>query len=473
MRALFVTNQLKTPFYSLWARRMAESGVEIFWISIGPRWTDYLLKEGWARSTILDLSPFGPRWTAPFTSTADQRSRLEHIDRHAEIGLKEALIMDRELSLRRGWDIEAYGQVTSLEIERFVLENDIQFSFGEDTWAPEIITSAVMHANSRHFHAPSTIRLPSERFAFFRGVFQKRVDVLCDQPREEHRSLAREALKRLRDRGERPYYFALNMNQNRPRPWWLNEAWQAIAGRSEMRFDHTQPPLHTRVVRRLISIWHAARVMRSGVFETTPATNERPFLLFLLQKKVESSLDVIGAPYSNQLEVVRALTRLLPFGWEIWVKEHPNAIGEQSIADYKNYKRLPGLRLIDPFADTHDLLSRADLTASISGTACMEAGLLGRPAITIAEMFFDKVLLRNGFDPYGASHADFASIISEAKAMISHPDDRKSEDHLAWNIAQSFPGVISDPSNLPSASNPENVRNVADATVSFMRRFSG
>jgi hypothetical protein len=472
LRALFVTNQLKTPFYSLWASRMAASGVEIFWISTGQRWTDYLLNQNWSRSTILDLSRLGPSWTTPFTPTADQRSRLERIDRHAEIGLKEALIMDRELSLRRGWDIEAYGQTTALEIERFVLDNGIQFAFGEDTWAPEIITSAVMHANGRYFHAPSTIRLPSERFAFFPGVFQKRIDVFCDNPLEEHRSIAREAINKLRHRGERPYYFALNMNQNRLRSWWLDEAWQSIARRSEMRFDHTQPPIYTRVARRLVSIWHAARVMRSDLFETPPATHERPFLLFLLQKKVESSLDVIGAPYSNQLEVVRALTRLLPFGWEIWVKEHPNAIGEQSLADYRSYKRLPGLRLIDPFADTHGLLCRADLTVSISGTACLEAGLLGRPAITIAEMFFDKVLLRNGFDPFNASYADFAAIVDEARTTMSPQHDERSEEHLAWTIAQSFPGVISDPSNLPSASTPENVRNVADATVSFMRRLS-
>ena len=468
MRALFVTNLLKTPFYSRWARRMTESGVEIFWISTGQRWTDTLLNEGWARSTILDLSLFGPRWIVPFTPTAEQQSRLERIERNAEIGLKNALIMDREIAFR-GWNIEAYGQIAALEIERFVLDNDIQFSFGEDTWVPEIITSAVMHANSRYFHAPHTIRIPSERFAFFPGIFQKRIDAFGGQPSGDDRSKARTVLANLRERGERPYYFALNMNQNRLRPWWLNEASRAILRSSEARFDHTQPPLHTRIARRLISIRHGTRISRSDVFETPPAQNERPFVLFLLQKQPESSVDVIGAPYTNQYEIIRALTRLLPIGWEIWVKEHPNAIGDRSLSDYRGLKRLPGLRLIDPFADTHHLLSRAGLTVSISGTACLEAGLLGRPAITIAEMFFDKILVRNGFDPFRASHADFARALTEAQAMVSHPDERRSEDYLAWNVAQSFPGVISDPANLPATVAAENVQNVAAATVSFMR----
>ncbi|OKO76725.1 hypothetical protein AC629_32465 [Bradyrhizobium sp. NAS80.1] len=208
------------------------------------------------------------------------------------------------------------------------------------------------------------------------------------------------------------------------------------------------------------------------MFESEPTTNDRPFALFLLQKQPESSVDVIGAPYTNQHEVIRALTRLLPLRWEIWVKEHPNAVGDRSLADYRDFKRLPGLRLIDPRADTHRLIARAALTISISGTACLEAGLLGRPAITIAEMFFSNILLRNGFDPFAASHTDFGVIIDEAKAMTSRRDYSRSEDFLAWNVAQSFPGVISDPSNLPSTSAPANVQKVADATISFMRRLA-
>ena len=120
----------------------------------------------------------------------------------------------------------------------------------------------------------------------------------------------------------------------------------------------------------------------------------------------------------------------------------------------------------------HRLLSRAGLTVSISGTACLEAGLLGRPAVTIADMFFDKVLLRNGFNPFQANHADFAAVIDEATAMISRQDDGKIEDYLAWNVAQSFPGLISDPANMPSSTDQENVRNVADATMMLLQQLS-
>jgi hypothetical protein len=472
VRALFVTNQLKTEFYSPWARGMETAGADIFWISTGERWTGYLLGQGWDRSRILDLSGLGSRWTIPFRPTAEQQSRVQRIDQGAEIGLKNALIMDRELALNPGWDIEAYGQIVALEIERFVLDHDIRFAFGEDTWAPEIITSAVMHANGRHFHAPHTIRIPSERFAFFPGVFQKRIDVFCEQPNGEHRAIARQALEDLRERGQRPYYFALNMNQNRLRKHWLKEAQQAIMRPAATQFDHTLPSLRTRVGRRLASVLSGTLAKRQRTFEKPPETAERPFALFLLQKQPESSVDVIGAPFTDQYEIIQALTRLLPIGWEMWVKEHPNAIGDRSIAYYRNLRRLPGIRLIDPFADTHRLIARAGLTVSISGTACLEAGLLGKPAITIAEMYFDRVLLRNGFNPFQASHGDFARVVAEAAAMTGSQADSGIEDYLAWNVAQSFPGIISDPANVPSVTHPENVRSVADATIRFLQRLS-
>jgi hypothetical protein len=472
VRALFVTNQRKTEFYSPWARRMEASGAEIFWISVGERWTNYLVRQGWDRSRILDLSRLASRWTKAFVPTGEEKSRIERIDQRAEIGLKNALMMDRELGLISDWNIEAYGQTVALEIEHFVLENDIRFAFGEDTWAPEIITSAVMQANDRHFHAPHTIRIPSERFAFYRGVFQKRMEVFLEKPEDTHRAIARQTLRNLRERGERPYYFALNMKPNRLRKHWLEELYHAVAQPSTAGFDHTVPSLRTRFTRRLTSGMFGALAKRFAAFEAPPATNDRPFALFLLQKQPESSVDVIGSPFTDQYEVVRALNRLLPFGLEMWVKEHPNAIGDRSLAYYRDLKRLPGVRLLDPHADTHSLMSRAGLTISISGTACLEAGLLGMPAITIAEMYFDEILLRNGFNPFQANHADFAQIVDEAAIMKASPLDAGIEDYLAWNVAQSFPGFISDPANMPSITSEENVRNVADATMILLQQLS-
>jgi hypothetical protein len=472
VRALFVTNQRKTEFYSAWARAMEKSGAKIFWISVGERWTQYLLSAGWNPACILDLSRLGPRWKKAFAPSTEEKKRVEHIDQCAEISLKNALIMDRELGLIADWNIESYGQIVALEIERFVLENDIGFAFGEDTWAPEIITSAVMQANGRHFHAPHTIRVPSQRFAFFPGIFQKRVDVLCDRPDEQHRAIARQALADLHTRGERPYYFSLNMNQNRLRKYWLYEAWRAITQASTEQFDQTLPSLRSRIERRLVSIASGAIAKWSESFAPAPTASDRPFALFLLQKQPESSVDVIGSPFTNQYEVIKALTRLLPFGWQMWVKEHPNAIGDRSLAYYRDLKRLPGVQLIDPFADTHALLSRAALTITISGTASLEAALMGRPAITIAEMYFGGLLLRNGFDPFSANHRDFVRLIGETESMRCCPPSDTIEEQLAWLIAQSFPGVISDPANLPSVTGGDNVQRVADATMAMLRQLS-
>ena len=171
-RALFVTNQLKTEFYDAVARRMAQLGAEMFWISVSERWTQFLLSKGWPRAKILSLPDFGPEWSQPYTPTEEDKARIARIEATGEASFKNVLIMDRELNKRPGLETEAYVYVVTREIEKFVRANDIRFGFGEPTWAPEMIASLVLEANGGRYYMHHSIRVPSERIGFFRGIFQ-------------------------------------------------------------------------------------------------------------------------------------------------------------------------------------------------------------------------------------------------------------------------------------------------------------
>src|SRR4051795_9495012 len=120
MRCLFVTNQRKTEFYEPLARRMAERGVQVYWISVSARWTRYLTEKGWMRDHILSLEDFGPEWERNAPPSAEAYARAERIEALCETGLKNTLIMDRELSKRRGASVESYIHVVAREIEGFV-----------------------------------------------------------------------------------------------------------------------------------------------------------------------------------------------------------------------------------------------------------------------------------------------------------------------------------------------------------------
>jgi hypothetical protein len=145
------------------------------------------------------------------------------------------------------------------------------------------------------------------------------------------------------------------------------------------------------------------------------------------------------------------------------VKEHPSGLGCRSLADYRRFKQIPGVRLIDPNADTFSLIRRAWLVASVSGTACFEAGVLGVPAITFAPMYFAGVLAAPVIDPKSLSPTALAEV---AAAYGSRSDDEKraAAEHLIANIlASSTPALVSDPISNPACMGAENLEALAQA----------
>ncbi len=470
MHALFVTNQHKTEFYSAVAGRMRDQGAAISWISVSERWTRYLIEQSWSAAAILSLPRFGEEWSQPLALTAADRARVARLELAGETSLKNILIMDRELNKQPGATTEAYAAVVSREIERFVVARGVTHGFGEPTWAPEMIASEVLRAHGCGYYMHHTLRIPSARFGFYRGIFHNDLAHIAT-PTDAHRTMAHDVMRAVRTRGERPYYFARNMNPQRFRAHWVDEAVAAVVRPEEARFDHTVPGLATRSVRRIRARYRAEQTQRANLFERAPADgHDRPFLLIMLHKQPESSVDVFGNGRNNQLELVRALTRLMPFEWEVWVKEHGHALGDRSRAYYRELKALPGVRLIDPAEDTMALIRRAGLVGSVAGTGCMEAGVLGIPAFTFARMFFSPILLADDVDPFALDPAAMRALLNRAAAWRADTaKDASIAAFLADIIAQSFEGLISDPLSDPACLEAANIERVAAATLALMR----
>jgi hypothetical protein len=473
MRAVFVTNQHKTAFYSAVAIAMREAGVPVTWISVSQRWTKYLIENGWPETDILSLPRFGGEWSSPPTLTDEDKARLARIEATAEAGFKNILIMDRELSKRPGLETQGYIPVVVREIERFIVEKGITHGFGEPTWAPEMLTSEVLRAHGRGYYMAHPIRVPSTRIGFYEGIFH---DALVEtaEPTTADRDIARAAIEAIAERGERPYYFAKNMNPQRFRSHWLGEAALALRRANDAAYDHTVPSLLTRSRRRLLARKRAADVQRAKMFVEPRTEAASPYVLVLLHKQPEASVDVFGNALSNQLEVIKALVRILPFDCEVWVKEHGHAIGDRPLTAYEGLATLPNVRLIAPTADTFKLIAGAALTASVAGTACMEAGIMGYPAITFGRVFFAPVLVADGVNPFAMNQGDMDSLLERAQAFRADPGRaRRVEDFITWCVAQSAEGLVSDPLSNPECLDPTNVARVAAAVCSLMRATAG
>ena len=92
----------------------------------------------------------------------------------------------------------------------------------------------------------------------------------------------------------------------------------------------------------------------------TQINDQSPFVYFPLHIEQEQVL-LISAPfYTNQIEIIRHVTKSLPVGYKLFVKEHPvmSTRGWRSISEYKEIMQIPNVVLIHPSLKSENLIKK-------------------------------------------------------------------------------------------------------------------
>jgi hypothetical protein len=452
MNIAFITNYEKTIYFHRIACRLEAEGHRVFWIAPSNHWAQWLRGEGVADSSIIDLTRFARAWQDGSTSDADRR-RLVDIEDRTALRFNDVTLMDRLLRLKSPEVVTAYYAVMTQEIGSFLEDHNIAVVFGEQTFGVEIVTSMLCTVQNRALLVPHPVRVPSKRIGFFRGHLQAQLAEYRDVD-ATYLQAATEFLSHFRANRPRPEYFDRYNKPPMPRGNWPAKLLKHI--RLDLRdpFDETHFSARWLLKKRSSEVLNAIAHRVEKPYWVPPQSARRPFVLFPLHRQPESSIDVLASRASNQVEVVRALARTLPATHDLYVKEHPNGLGDRSRRELCEFRAIPSVKLVDPAVSSFALLDTADLVIAISGTAAYEAALLGRRAATIANMFFGSILLANEVNPYEDSVAD----------LLRRPGSTTDEERVAFLakvFANSFEGLIDNPNFTPNVLDDANIKSVA------------
>jgi hypothetical protein len=310
---------------------------------------------------------------------------------------------------------------------------------------------------------PTTVRIPDDRFAFIDAYPHKILEIA--PVTDDDRRWAAQFLEEWTNKPRRPIFSQLIASPFVFKSYWWEELAAATLRRRQDKNDMTLWPMLPRIRFRARIAFNRIAIGRGGLFHDSK--REQRFVLFGLHQQPEASIDVLGAFNSNQEHFIEQLSRLLPSTHELWVKEHKDAMGTRSRGWLKKVARLPNVRLIDPAESTFDLIRRADLVATITGTPAYEAALLGTPAATAGSVFFSDLVSING-DTYPTPRN------WPIQDVLENPPDKaamraRATEYLAWVHAQSFPGRPFDRISVPDASRTnENLDREADAFDRFL-----
>lgn len=234
----------------------------------------------------------------------------------------------------------------------------------------------------------------------------------------------------------------------------------------------TYTPAKTLTIHYIRSLKAYRRLKgRSGkrVFDVRTETQlPKDFVYFPLQVTPEASIDVQCPYFADQRRAIDLLLLNLPAHWYLVVKEHPAMRGLRSPKLYADLKTRASLLLADYDLPGRALVERARVTVSVTGTSCLEAFLLGRPALQLGRSFFSPWI--STFDSFDGlketlvAAAGRAPTIDEAVDLVAR----------VFTIGRHFllyPPT--DPYLGPAAvMNRDNLRRLVDAVVEHVSEES-
>ncbi len=156
-----------------------------------------------------------------------------------------------------------------------------------------------------------------------------------------------------------------------------------------------------------IRLMRISRVKSFGILET-PSTR---YLFWALHARPEGATIVAGHGL-DEIDEIKKFARLLTGDLKILIKENPIMFGRRQRGFYKSLARIPNVLIADPFLNTFDCIENSTGVVGISGTALLEAGLMGKHVLILGKPEFDRCSSFRGWD----SVQDFLSHIQESNS---------------------------------------------------------
>lgn len=128
---------------------------------------------------------------------------------------------------------------------------------------------------------------------------------------------------------------------------------------------------------------------QDDLYDTVDPNDDYAF--FPLHLEPEVALLLQAPNYADQMHVIRTIARTLPLQYKLYVKEHPQMVEYRRRSYYKELKKIPNLKLINPKITSHELIANAKLLFTITGSAGWEATILKKPIINFGRHFYNSL----------------------------------------------------------------------------------
>lgn len=116
------------------------------------------------------------------------------------------------------------------------------------------------------------------------------------------------------------------------------------------------------------------------------------FVFYPLQYSPESSINTPAPYFVDQMRAIDAIRHALPSDVSLVIKEHPACILLRNGGFVRELLHKSGVVVAHYAMPSAEIVKRAMVTISVTGSATFEAFLLGKPSITLGNAFFSEAI---------------------------------------------------------------------------------
>ena len=189
------------------------------------------------------------------------------------------------------------------------------------------------------------------------------------------------------------------------------------------------------------------------------------FIYYPLQVTPEASINTPAPYYVDQLRAIDAIRLSIPSDFYLIVKEHPAGLSKRPGKFMKKLLCTAGVIVMDYQCSSIELIKKAKLTISVTGTATLEAFLMGKPSVTLGNNFITEFI---------GGKCELSELETRIRRKIdSQISDEEIIQALAkiYNVSENF--VLISPGTKHVANDTmsvENIRRFLDAFVTHLVR---
>lgn len=163
------------------------------------------------------------------------------------------------------------------------------------------------------------------------------------------------------------------------------------------------------------------KLMKKNMYFFNPVEGEK-YVYMPLHLIPESSTFVKSPFYINEYNIIEAVSKALPIGWYLYVKEHQAMIGERGEDFYNRVNRIPNAKMVqlNYYKDPKPWIKKSQTVVTITGTSAYEAALMGKHAIVFGDIPFGVIDGIHRVDSFESLPELFRTIQNETNLDNEH-----------------------------------------------------